>query len=272
MKNRNWPLYFAVAFVWTWGFWLVPVLAARGVLTLSFPQEFAILVAGACGPFVAAFVALYRDGGWRAMLDFALRAFRWRIGLLYLAAALFLAPAAAALAVFVHAHQGGSVFAFAMPLAQIPATFLMLFFLGGSVEEEFGWAYAIDGMQQRWGLLPSTLALGVVWGFWHLPLFFIAGLSQSFTPFWAFLILVISLRVLYVWVYESAGKSILASLLFHTSANLAYNLFDLLDHSSKSQPVYVYFVLFCAVPAACVALTAKCYRSSNSGGIEMRRV
>jgi uncharacterized protein len=260
MKRQSLALYFSLAFAWTWGLWLIPVLATRGVLTLSPAQEFPLLVTGACGPLVAAFVALYRDGGLRAMRDFALRALRWRIGPLYLAAALFLAPAAAALAVALYAHQGGAAFAFAMPLAQLPATFLLLFFLGGSVEEEFGWAYAIDGMQQRWGLLPSTLALGVVWGFWHLPLFFIAGLSQSYTPFWAFMILVLSLRILYVWVYEGAGKSILASLLFHTSANLAYNIFNLLDHSSKNQPVYVYFVLFCAVPAAVVAATAKCFR------------
>lgn len=220
------------------GFWSVAVLATKGLLTLSPGQLFPLLVTGACGPLVAAFVALYRDGGWRTMRDFALRSLRWRIGLVYLTAALFLTPAMAALAMALHAYQRGTTFTFAMPLAQIPATYLLLFFLGGSVEEEFGWAYAIDGMQQRWGLLPSTLALGVVWGFWHLPLFFIAGLSQSYTPSWAFLILVIALRILYVWAYEGGGKSILASLLFHTSANLPFNLFILLDHDSKSQPVY----------------------------------
>jgi membrane protease YdiL (CAAX protease family) len=246
--------------MWSWLFWSVPVLATKGLVTLPSALRFPILVTGACGPLVAAFAALYRDGKWRAMRDFALRALRWRIALAYLCAALFLTPVLAALASGLHAHRAGSSFAFAMPLTHIPATFLLLFFLGGSVEEEFGWAYAIDGMQERRRLLPATLMLGVVWGFWHLPLFFIAGLSQSYTPFWAFLILTVSLRTMYVWAYESSAKSILASLLFHTSANLAFNLFVLVDHASNSQPVYVSFAVLCALSAALLALTGKCFR------------
>jgi membrane protease YdiL (CAAX protease family) len=261
-----------VAFGWAWLFWSVPVLATKGLVTLPSALRFPVLVTGACGPLVAAFVALYRDGGWRAIRAFASRSLRWRIGPLYLGASLFLVPVLAALATELHAHQAGGRFAFAMPLTHIPASFLLLFFLGGSVEEEFGWAYAIDGMQERWRLLPATLGLGVVWGLWHLPLFFIAGLSQSYTPFWAFLIVTISLRTMYVWAYESSAKSILASLLFHTSANLAFNLFVLVDRASNRQPVYVSFAILCAIAAAVLAFTGTCFRpGSRTANAELRR-
>jgi uncharacterized protein len=254
------PFYFAVAFVFSWSCWLFPLLAARGEFSLSASARVGLLVGGAFGPFVAAFAALYRRGGWPAMLAFARRSLQYRIGLRFLLAALFLVPALAVAAAFLHAQRGGPPFAFVVTLREFPWLFLTLFFVGGSVEEEFGWAYAIDGMQQRWGLLPSALALGAVWGCWHLPLFFITGLSQSYMPFWAFLTMTISLRTIYVWAYEGTGKSILTTLLFHTSTNVAFNLVTLLDRSAKAdQRGFIYFALLSTIPALILASRSRLY-------------
>ena len=138
-----------------------------------------------------------------------------------------------------------------------------MFLIGGSIQEEFGWAYAIDSLQRKFGLLPATLALGVIWGCWHLPLFFIHGLTQSFIPFWAFLILTVSLRTLYVWAYESTGKSIFVTLLFHSAANLTFNLFAVFDATkTNDQRAFIYFALLLVLPALVVALTSPRFRGS----------
>jgi len=265
-RKTHVALYFALAFLWSWGLWSIPVLASHGAFRLAPSANLFFLFGGSAGPLIAVFFALYRDRGWVAMRDFAARSLRYRIGLGVALASLLLPPALGFIAALIHAHQSGTAFALALPLSQIPATFALLFLIGGSIQEEFGWAYAIDGLQRKFGLLPATLALGVIWGCWHLPLFFIHGLNQSYMPFWAFLILTISLRTMYVWAYESAGKSILVTLLFHTSANLAFNLYALVDMTPKNdQRGFIYFALLAIVPAAVMALTSRQFRTARGG-------
>jgi hypothetical protein len=116
----------------SWCFSLVPVLASHGVFALSGGASVTCLVAGSYGPFPAAFIALYREGGWRAMGGFARRALRWRIAPRCLLAALLLVPCLAFLAACVYARLGGPAASLAGPLAHIPMLFLVMLFMGGS--------------------------------------------------------------------------------------------------------------------------------------------
>jgi hypothetical protein len=175
-------------------------------------------------------------------------------------AALFLLPALGAAAAFVYSRQTGTAFALETSIAHLPFLLLELFLIGGSVGEEFGWAYAIDAMQQVWKPLRAAVILGATWGCWHLPLFFIPGLSQSHMPFWAFLILTVSLRVLYVWAYDGSRKSILAPLLFHTSANLTFNLYTIVNSHGTDERCFIYFALFTAGAAIVITATSPMYR------------
>jgi len=62
----------------------------------------------------------------------------------------------------------------------IAVSFVYIFFLGGPFQEEWGWrGYALDKLQARWSAFVSSVVLGVLWGAWHLPLFFIARKIQS---------------------------------------------------------------------------------------------
>jgi membrane protease YdiL (CAAX protease family) len=60
------------------------------------------------------------------------------------------------------------------PLDPLPllALFVYIFFLGGPVGEELGWrGFALPRLQSLHGPLVGSLILGVLWGLWHLPLF-----------------------------------------------------------------------------------------------------
>jgi hypothetical protein len=150
-------------------------------------------------------------------------------------------------------------------LAQLPQLYLLLFFAGGSVNEEFGWAYAIDRLRQERGLLSATVLLGVIWGCWHIPLFFVTGLTQSFIPFWDFVIFTVALRLMIVWCYESNDRSILVALLFHTASNLSFNLYNLVDRSpQRDERGLIWWTLLMALAAVVVALSARCYRRHSS--------
>jgi len=256
-------LFFSVAFAVTWILWLFPMLASHEPLSISRTMQLICLFAGSFGPFVGAILAVGRDGGWSAVRAFARRSLRARFGTLYWLSALFLMPALACIAVWWRTRSGGPPDTMLVNLAQLPLLYLQLFFIGGSVNEEFGWAYAIDQLQRRHRLLIASAIMGVIWGCWHIPLFFVVGLTQSFMPFWAFLTFTVAFRILIVWAYESSHKSILVALLFHTGSNLSFNLYELIDRTPHhDESAFVRYCLLTALVAGIVALTARCYRSA----------
>jgi membrane protease YdiL (CAAX protease family) len=252
--------FFAIAYGFSWCVWLLPLASARGWISWPWVSlaQIPILAVGAFGPLFASFLLVYRDGGMREVARFGTRALRWRIPIGHLCVALFVCPVIAAGATYLYSLQGGPALAWTMPLASLPLLFLLLFFIGGSLQEEFGWAYAIDRMQRKWSTLSASILMGVIWACWHLPLFFIPSMSQSYMPFWSFLVFCISLRVMFVWVYNASKQSILATLLFHTSTNLALNLFPLLRHDKDLvQYQWIYYTLLLAAAAMPIAWLAR---------------
>jgi uncharacterized protein len=251
---RAFPKYFFLwTFLWSWAFWAIPLMTTRGWVgnaTLK-GLRVPLLVIGAYGPFVAAFALSLREKSAWALFK---RAFRWRIPPLVLLSALFLSPVLAGAAIWIQSLLGGPAFATRTSWSHVSGLILQLFFFGGSFNEEFGWAFAIDRIQPRLGFLKGSLLLGVVWAFWHLPLFFMPTQSQSHMPFWTFLITCCSLRLLYVRAYNESRQSILVSLLFHTSVNFTLNLFAILDTKvlATKQPVWMGYVAALAIAAASI--------------------
>jgi membrane protease YdiL (CAAX protease family) len=244
------PRYLVAAFSFSWVFWLFPVAAGQG--WISWPwiasAKIPLILAGSFGPFVAAFALSLRSGGIRAMRHLASRALRFRIHIGILLLALFLLPALAALAIYLNVLGGGAPLAAQLSASQIPLVFIMMFFIGGAFQEEFGWAYAIDHMQRNRSTLFAAALLGIIWAFWHLPLFFIPGLTQTYMPFWSFLLITTFLRILFVWAYNATNHSILTALLFHTSLNFSLNLFPLIDrHDGVIQKSWLYFCLLTCI-------------------------
>jgi hypothetical protein len=137
-------LYFVIAFGVAWTLWLLPGLASHGDMKLSQPLQLACLFVGSFGPFFGALIGTYCDGGSEAVREFFGRCLRYRIGPIYLLVAVFLAPLLAGIAMWLLAHHGGPPYALRVTLSHLPELYLLLFFAGGSVNEEFGWAYAID--------------------------------------------------------------------------------------------------------------------------------
>ncbi len=86
--------------------------------------------------------------------------------------------------------------------------------------EEIGWrGYVLPRLQARFSALVSSLILGVVWGLWHLPRFWVAGDTESFV--WAILHN-IAIAVLFTWVYSNTNGSLLMVTLLHAAINTAY--------------------------------------------------
>jgi membrane protease YdiL (CAAX protease family) len=133
----------------------------------------------------------------------------------------------------------GSVAAFGAPspgvtfglVGVVLVEFVRVLFLGGPVEEELGWrGFALPRLQQHLNALDASILLGLVWGLWHLPLYFVLGTGQSemlgaaTSPAFAiggFIGWTIGLSVLFTWLFNQTGGSLLVVILFHTAVNLA---------------------------------------------------
>ncbi len=95
----------------------------------------------------------------------------------------------------------------------------------GPLSEEAGWrGFALPRLQTRFSALVSSLILGVIWTCWHIPLFFVTGMTQMGIPFPIYLVLVLTLTVYMTWLYNNTGGSLLITVLAHFSFNLTGTL------------------------------------------------
>ena len=117
----------------------------------------------------------------------------------------------------------------------------------GPIGEELGWrGYALGVFQKRHSPLVSALIVGVLWGFWHLPLWFITGFSGSdlFIYIFSFLLAIISTSVLITYFYNKS-KNILIAMWIHFWFNFLLRIvnIDLLPLLLYTAIVYFLFVL-----------------------------
>ncbi|MCW3133254.1 MAG: CPBP family intramembrane metalloprotease, partial [Methanophagales archaeon] len=112
------------------------------------------------------------------------------------------------------------------PWVIIP-TFFYILFLGGPLQEEFGWrGYALDRLQINYNALISSVILESIWGLWHLPLFFMPRREMYYdVPIWGFILGTIFFSIIFTWIYNNTSGSILAVLLLHTTGNLLHFIF-----------------------------------------------
>jgi membrane protease YdiL (CAAX protease family) len=86
--------------------------------------------------------------------------------------------------------------------------------------EEIGWrGYALPRLAGRFGLAGASLILGVIWGCWHLPQFFIREADTYRQSFFVFVLGVMALSVVLAWLWERSGRSLLLPMLLHAGWN-----------------------------------------------------
>ena len=222
-EGRDLLLFFILAFLWSWLFWLPKVLSTAGKLPLSGSIDFMLGAVAVFGPSIAAFSLSYRRKGFAGVRQLWKRGWDLRFKKIWLLPALFLMPVIGVVTALVVSLLGYSIeWQYGLPPIMIVPVFLLLF-LTNALPEEYGWrGFALDRLQQRRSALTASLILGFIWGVWHLPLFFISGSVQhdAAIPIWQYILQTIILAVLYTWLHNNTGRSVLVAFLFHTTGNL----------------------------------------------------
>lgn len=212
--------FVAFAYAISWALW-VPLAAGLYDATRGLDP---FVLAGGFGPPVAAVVVTWLTGGSvRRLLG---RLVRWRVHPGWYLAAIGLPLLTFTVAnTGLYAALGAQVDPGLLPerLGAVAASLPLVVLLGGG-QEELGWrGFALPQLQRHTSPLGASLLVGVVWACWHLPLFFTAWASSSL-PFVAYLLAVVGMSVLFTWVYNGSGGSVLLVMLMHGLFNSANGL------------------------------------------------
>ncbi len=177
-ETRNLILFFAATFIWTWAFY-IPIVISGG--SLSQMPWMILLILGGMGPSLIGVAMVLFTYDKEQRRDFWRRCFSFKaIGLPWWLFIFLVFPAVFALSIVVDKALGGAVPGMeqfknlmASPAMWPLAAFIS--FMSGPWSEEFGWrGLALKPMLRRFGVIPGSIALGVIWAVWHLPLYFMA--------------------------------------------------------------------------------------------------
>lgn len=121
----------------------------------------------------------------------------------------------------------------------------------GPIGEELGWrGYALNKLQEKYSPLMASIILGLLWGFWHMPLWFLSGYTglQLFYYIIAFLIGVISLSVIITFFYNKS-KNILIAMWIHFWFNFLLKIveIELLTLLIYTSLIYFIFTLILVI-------------------------
>jgi uncharacterized protein len=174
------------------------------------------------GPFLAAFVMTGATEGRAGVHRFLRRFVLWRVGLGWYLFVLVGVPAILVLSVIVLPGALASFQGLAT-LAPLPLLFLAVYaFLLGPLGEEPGWrGFALPRLQSLHGPLVGSLILGVLWGLWHLPLFFTPWNTLTTFNVVMFVLATTCLAIMYTWVFNNTKGSLLIAILLHWSFDVA---------------------------------------------------
>jgi membrane protease YdiL (CAAX protease family) len=250
---KRYPLvfFFALAFLFTWAYWLPQAAADRGLLDIQVPG-FVALIAG-YGPALAAILIAGLAQGRQGLRQLFASLARWRVGLRWYLAALLIPPAIQFGALGLHLILSGE------PLrttgtAQLPfgpeglplwgqgLMLFVIFVLGfDGLGEELGWrGYALPRLQDRRSALVSSLILGFFWALWHLPYRLSAGSALEDIPFLLFLLNLLAQSILYTWLYNNTRGSTLLAILFHAAGNTTSTLLGAVVPAAGDPRVYAF--------------------------------
>lgn len=213
--------FFALVYLLTLPWWLLSLFVKFDGL----PDNLPVTDIGATFmPALAALILVFRDAGVSGVKALLARVLDWHKikSARWLGVVLMLPLGLYCLTYFLMRMAG-------LPLSAsfilTPAlVFAFPLFMLAAAGEELGYTgYATDLLQHRYSALMSGLIIGVPWALWHLPSMIQVGQGPALI-IWG-LLATVAFRVIYVWLYNNAGGSLFAIILFHAVANTGRSAF-----------------------------------------------
>jgi membrane protease YdiL (CAAX protease family) len=223
---RRSPLvaYFVITYAISWAI-AIP-LAARALGWLALPLPFALHYLIPFGPMLAAIIVTRTTKGPDGLRELYGRMTRWQVGAGWILLAILAPVLVFAVAAFIAPLFGAVPTDFRdlgsvnfMPY--LGAGAWLLWFVTFGIGEETGWrGFALPRLQANRSALAATLILSIPWAVWHVPsLLYLGNLRSLGIMLPGFFIGLILGGIVYTWLFNSTGGSVLMVALLHASMN-----------------------------------------------------
>jgi len=227
--------FFILTFCFSWVFWIPMIFIGRDVFLLR--------VLGTYGPTtIALFITGIREKK-KGVVELLESFRRWKVGIFWYLFSFFSTAVLTILSISIYLslERNNLVFNELSKIYLVVPVFLFVLIFS-VLGEEIGWrGYALPKLQEKIGPLRASLIIGVVWGFWHLPLFFIEGNFHRDIPLWLFILQDVALSVVMCWIYNHTKGSLLIIHLFHAASNTTLGVLPILpmDTGGDLLPLYI---------------------------------
>jgi uncharacterized protein len=208
------------------GTWWPMLMAYPG---MSMEQHFTtpshlpfVYLAGASPTWAALIITYFFDG--TAGLAALSRKFNIRAPLWTWIAAVVVPMLTAVAGAALYAAFFGSLGQIAWPTWYlIIPPFALLLFIAGPLCEETGWRGFLQPLVvERYGFLASSLIIGTIWTFWHVPFMFTVGGTSpisSFGDLFQYWVAAVAHSAMFIVLIPRANGSIAVAMAFHWSIN-----------------------------------------------------
>jgi membrane protease YdiL (CAAX protease family) len=215
-RVRPFAAFAVFALAWTWGYGALAIAYVDGPTVVVELDR----VPAIWGPLLAAAAVVWLNGG--SLRAWAGQATRWRVAPRWYAVAFVLPVALTELSTLV-AFVAGTPVAYGglQPPWLYAAGFLLILLAMGGLEE-FGWrGFAQPILQERYSALAASLVVGATWAVWHYYLFVFDVAVYANVDVGLFTLRLVTISVVYVWLYNGTGGSVLVAMVYHAAGNLA---------------------------------------------------
>jgi membrane protease YdiL (CAAX protease family) len=172
----------------------------------------------------------------------------WRVPVAWFAFALFFEPLKWSVALAIDRLLGHGYTLGPVPLMKhfsaaaaymIPVA--VIFTLPNALGEELGWrGYALPRLQRKYGPLIATIALGLFWGIWHLPMWIVvAKTGPSALSLLVMGLGMVPAAILFTWIYNRTNGSLVVPVIFHASMAAKGYLFPSLPTITETLLLWV---------------------------------
>jgi membrane protease YdiL (CAAX protease family) len=253
-------VFYLLAFAVSWSIVIPQAAAGRGLINVQLPGAVGFI--SPLAPMLAAALMSWREGGTAELKRLLRSLLVWRVAPRWYAAVLLGFPLLALVAVVLSFVASGhrpdlSASYINNVFPQFPRSLspwllflpFLVFSIVTTIPEETGWrGFALPRLQRSWGPLLASLVVGSLWGLWHLPDFFYLQAVQSGISFPLFFAGTVSTSILFTWVFNGTGGSLLMVSILHSSFNSADVFLPLLPQvTGTTLQLALYLALITAV-------------------------
>ncbi len=206
---KDYLLYTFLIMILCWG--LCVICSLNGILLNDNYFLYLPYLIGGWSPTIASFIALKKNNKVTTFKEWLKNVFDFKHSIFSYLMVIFLGIIFILPQCLISGYERGAplfVIIFMIPI--------MLF--GGGLEEA-GWRYILQPeLEKKYKFIISTLIVSVIWWLWHLPLFYIQGVSQYGQNYLAFGINVLGLSFALASIRKNTN-SVWLCVLFHCIAN-----------------------------------------------------